>query len=146
MFDCLSKNEREFLVEAIRCDCRQDARTSTETRLLRQAQFEKHAGGSRSEPWHVDQIRFGSENGQAMVRIGQTRVVTQSVLKMVAPRDGKPNEGEIKINIEFTSLKHAVEFSQQTTTLTEMRVELQQFIDKRLKSSRATDREGLCII
>ena len=37
MFQTLSKNEREFLVEAINLDCRADARTAKETRLIRQA-------------------------------------------------------------------------------------------------------------
>lgn len=81
-----------------------------------------------------------------MVRIGQTKVVTQSNLKIISPRPGKPNEGEIKINVEFTSLMHSAEFNQQTNTLSEMRIEIQSFIDKVLKSSRATDKEGLCII
>ncbi len=81
-----------------------------------------------------------------MVNIGQTKVVTQSVLKIISPKIGKPNEGEIKIQVEFTSLGHSAEFNQQTSTLSEMRIEIANFIDKVLKSSRATDREGLCII
>ena len=81
-----------------------------------------------------------------MVRIGQTKVVTQSILKIISPRPGKPNEGDLKINIEFGSLNHSAEFNQQFNTLSEMRIEIQSFIDKVLKSSRATDREGLCII
>ena len=81
-----------------------------------------------------------------MVNIGQTKVVTQSVLKIISPKIGKPNEGEIKIQVEFTSLSHSAEFNQQTNTLSEMRIEISNFIDKVLKSSRATDREGLCII
>ena len=59
----------------------------------------------------MEQIRFGRENGQVMVRIGQTKVITQSVLKIISPRVGKPNEGEIKINIDFTALAHTAEFN-----------------------------------
>lgn len=73
-------------------------------------------------------------------------MVTQSTLKIVSPKPGKPNEGDIKINVEFTSLNHQAEFVQQTNTLSEMRIEIANFIDKVLKSSRATDREGLCIL
>ena len=73
MFQTLSKNEREFLVEAINLDCRADARTAKETRLVRQAQFEACRS---SAPWQVDQIRFGEENGQVMLRMGQTKVIT----------------------------------------------------------------------
>lgn len=73
-------------------------------------------------------------------------MLTSSALKIVSPKPGKPNEGEFRVQIDFGSLLHAAEFSQQTTTLTEMRVELSNFIDKVIKSSRTTDREGLCIV
>ena len=46
-----------------------------------------------------------------MVRIGQTKVITQSVLKIISPRAGKPNEGELKINIDFAALGHSAEFN-----------------------------------
>ena len=51
MFQTLSTNERDFLLEAINLDCRADARTAKETRLIRQAQFENHR---RDAPWQVD--------------------------------------------------------------------------------------------
>lgn len=38
------------------------------------------------------------------------------------------------------------EFANQTQTLQEMRIEVQNFIEKITRSSRATDKEGLCII
>jgi exosome complex RNA-binding protein Rrp42 (RNase PH superfamily) len=59
---------------------------------------------------------------------------------------GKPQEGFLKFNVEFDSLQQAAEFTNQTTTLQEMKIEIQNFIDKIVKSSRVTDREGLCII
>jgi len=65
---------------------------------------------------------------------------------MVSPKPGKPNEGDLKINVEFASLMHSAEYAQQTNTLSEMRIEIASFIDKVLKQSRTTDREGLCII
>ena len=81
-----------------------------------------------------------------MLRVGQTKVVTQSTLKMVSPKPGKPNEGDLKITLDFGSLNHSAEYAQQTNTLSEMRIEISSFIDKVLKQSRTTDREGLCII
>ena len=53
MFQTLSKNERDFLLQAINLDCRSDARSAKETRLIRQAQFEQRAG-VREAPWMVD--------------------------------------------------------------------------------------------
>jgi len=67
MFQTLSKNEQQFLVEAINLDCRADARTAKETRLIRQAHFENIR---RDAPWQVDQIHFGEENGQVLLRLG----------------------------------------------------------------------------
>jgi len=34
------------------------------------------------------------------------------MLKIISPRAGKPNEGELKINIEFASLLHSAEYNQ----------------------------------
>ena len=41
---------------------------------------------------------------------------------------------------------HSAEYAQQANTLSEMRIEISSFIDKVLKQSRTTDREGLSII
>ena len=31
---------------------------------------------------------------------------------MISPRPGKPNEGDLKINVEFASLMHSAEYAQ----------------------------------
>jgi len=66
MFSTLSKNEKEFLIEAIEADCRADARSALETRLLRHAELQS----KYSKEGLAEQIRFGSENGQVLVKIG----------------------------------------------------------------------------
>lgn len=71
MFQTVSTNEREFLYEAIKADCRVDARTANETRLLRQAYL-----NAKNQECGNEQIRFGSENGQVMVKVGHTKVIT----------------------------------------------------------------------
>lgn len=58
----------------------------------------------------------------------------------------KPQEGFLKYNVEFDSLNHLAEYANQTQTLQEMKIEMQNFIEKITRSSRATDKEGLCII
>jgi exosome complex component RRP45 len=67
-------------------------------------------------------------------------------MKLVSPQQGKPNEGFFKFNIEFSSLIHGSEYTNMTNILSEMRVDISRFIDKVLKSSRAIDRESLCIV
>jgi exosome complex RNA-binding protein Rrp42 (RNase PH superfamily) len=92
------------------------------------------------------EIRFGQANGQAHLKLGRTHVLTQTSLKLVQPQGGKPNEGFYKFNIDFSSLLHGCEAAGMNVTLKEMKIDISQFIGKVLKSSRAIDRETLCII
>lgn len=78
--------------------------------------------------------------------MGKTKVLSQTSLKLVSPQPGKPNEGFFRFNVEFSSLMQASEFTGMTGTLSEMRIDISRFIDKVMKSSRATDRESLCIV
>lgn len=78
--------------------------------------------------------------------MGRTHILTQASLKLVSPSPNKPNEGFFRFNTEFSSLMHSAEYTSSTMTLSEMRVDITRFIDKVLKSSRATDRESLCIV
>jgi exosome complex component RRP45 len=126
MFQTLSINERDFLKEAIKTDFRVDARGRLAFR-------------------HLD-LRFGTSNGQALLKLGRTQISTQSSLKLIQPQGSKPNEGTFKFNVEFSSLVHGCENAGMNVTLQEMKIEIAQFIDKVLKSSRAIDRESLCIV
>jgi exosome complex component RRP45 len=46
-----------------------------------------------------------------LLQVGQTKVITQSQLKIISPKPGKPNEGEVKFNVEFASLQHSAEYN-----------------------------------
>jgi len=81
-----------------------------------------------------------------MLKLGRTQVATQASLKLMQPQGGKPNEGNFKFNVEFSSLLHGCENAGMNVTLQEMRIDISRFIDKVLKSSRAIDRESLCIV
>jgi hypothetical protein len=77
MFLSLTKNERLFLNTAISAGVRADARTALETRLLRSAHIAKiNNPGEVETLGGFNSIRFGQENGQVMVKLGQTKVVT----------------------------------------------------------------------
>jgi exosome complex component RRP45 len=99
-------------------------------------------------------IKFGqntiknkmNKNGQVLVQFGHTKILTQTQLKLCSPNKAKPQEGFFKFNVEFDCLNHMAEFANQTQTLQEMKVEIQSFIEKITRNSRATDKEGLCII
>ena len=59
-----------------------------------------------------------------LIKLGQTKVLTQSSLKIVNPKESRPNEGDIRFNVEFAALSHSAEFNQSTNTLGEMRIEV----------------------
>jgi exosome complex component RRP45 len=94
---------------------------------------------------HID-VRYGTANGQVLLKLGKTHIQANSSLKLTQPREGKPNEGTYKFNVEFSSLLHGCDNAGMNITIQEMRVDIALFIDKVLKSSRAIDRESLCII
>lgn len=64
-------------------------------------------------------IKFGhnsennqmNKNGQVMVKYGNTKIVTQTQLKLCSPNAGKPQEGFIKYNVEFDCLNHMAEYA-----------------------------------
>ena len=97
MYQSLSINERDFIKEAIKSDFRVDAR-------------------GRQAFRHLD-IRFGTSNGQAMLKLGRTQVATQASLKLMQPQGSKPNEGNFKFNVEFSSLLHGCENAGMNITL-----------------------------
>ena len=134
MFAPISLNEQDFILEAVRHNFRVDARAPLDMRNVRLS-FCTNATPSQH-----------NKNGQVQVQFGHTRVLTQTQLKLCSPAPGKPQEGFLKFVVDFDSLNHLAEFANQTQTLQEMKIEMQNFIEKILRSSRATDKEGLCII
>jgi exosome complex RNA-binding protein Rrp42 (RNase PH superfamily) len=81
-----------------------------------------------------------------LLKIGKTAIIGQTSMKLTNPTSGREKEGFIKYQVEFDSVHHLAEFANQTHTLSEMKFELQNFIEKVIRSSRATDKEALCII
>ena len=98
MFSTISINEKDFIVQALESNFRVDARGPTELRNL--------------------DIKFGTntdrnpnnKNGQVLVSMGHTKILTQTQLKLCNPSmPGKPQEGFIKFNVDFDSLNHLSE-------------------------------------
>ena len=134
MFQPISLNEKSFIVEALKGGFRVDARSPEDLRNLDVKFCTNTSGGKHNK------------NGQVLLQMGHTKILTQTQLKLCSPLPGKPQEGFLKYQVEFDSLNHTAEFANQTTTLNETKVELQNFIEKTIRSSRVTDKEGLCII
>ena len=104
MFSTISVNERDFILDALKADCR--------------------VGGRSLHDWRSCEIKYGEKNGQVLLKLGKTHVLTTSHLKLMAPTPAKPQEGFLKFNIEFDCLQQMAEFANQTATLQEMRIEM----------------------
>ena len=70
MFNPISVNERDFIKEALESDFRVGGRSALDLRGL--------------------EVKFGKKNGQLLLKLGRTAVLTQSTLKLMSPKQAKP--------------------------------------------------------
>merc|ERR1712168_1472344 len=49
-------------------------------------------------------LGFGTDFGCAQVKLGETRILTQVSCKMNVPKDARPAEGLMKINVELSAM------------------------------------------
>ncbi|KAF9580777.1 Exosome complex component RRP45 [Lunasporangiospora selenospora] len=118
-----SKNEREFLLEALREGARIDGRKFYDFRTLR--------------------ISFGSDYGAVEVQLGNTRILAKVSCEVIRPYADKPTEGFLSFSTEISPMASTVfEAGRQT----DEEVLVSRMIEKAMRRSRALDTEGLCII
>jgi len=92
---------------------------------------------------HVD-ISFGSDFGCAQTRLGDTRVMAQVSCKMNVPKDARPAEGLMRINVELSPMA-APEFEGMRPN-SDLFVEISRILERLIKESKCVDLEALCII
>lgn len=99
MFSNISLNERDFILDAMQNNFRVDARGPMDQRAI-----DVKFGTNTSRSKH-------NKNGQVLLSMGHTRILTQTQLKLCSPLPGKPQEGFLKYSVEFDSLNHLAEFA-----------------------------------
>ncbi|XP_034825015.1 exosome complex component RRP45 [Maniola hyperantus] len=99
-------------------------------------------GRSYNESRKLD-IKFGSEYGSCIVSIGETKVLAQVSCEVVQPKQIRPNEGILYINVEISPMA-APQF--EANRQTDLTVYLNRLLEKCYKDSKCIDLESLCIV
>ncbi|KAF9822795.1 hypothetical protein SFRURICE_000864 [Spodoptera frugiperda] len=119
----LSNCEKNFINKVVVEGHRLDGRTYDESRSL--------------------SISFGSDYGSCMVSLGETKVLANVSCEVVQPKQIRPNEGTIYINLEISPMA-APQF--EANRQTEFSVYLNRLLEKCYKDSKCVDLESLCIV
>ncbi|XP_023942882.2 exosome complex component RRP45 isoform X2 [Bicyclus anynana] len=119
----LSNCEKNFVQKTIAEGYRLDGRNYNECRKLN--------------------IAFGSEYGSCIVSIGETKVLSQVSCEVVQPKQIRPNEGLLNINVEISPMA-APQF--EANRQTDLTVYLNRLLEKCYKDSKCIDLESLCIV
>ncbi|SMQ48552.1 unnamed protein product [Zymoseptoria tritici ST99CH_3D7] len=118
-----SKNEREFLLSALRENIRLDNRAFDQFRPI--------------------ELAFGDEYGVCDVRLGKTRVMVAISAEVIAPYTDRKFDGVFTISTELSPIASpAFEVGRQDQT----EILLSRILEKTIRRSGALDTESLCII
>ncbi|KAM3130549.1 hypothetical protein pb186bvf_017358 [Paramecium bursaria] len=102
--------------------------------------------GKRLDGRDLFQIRditclFGPpETGSVELQWGETRIFAQTNATIVTPHVARPQEGYLKFHIDLSILRDTLGINPQKQSM-----EIEKFIDRVIKGSKALDTESLCI-
>eukprot|EP00736_Rhodelphis_marinus_P011310 Rmarinus@m.2562 len=119
----LSKNERDFIVSALRDGVRVDGRAPNKYRPVA--------------------IEYGPAIGAVEVRIGFTRVMCRVTCEVVEPTSDRASEGQLKFVCECSSMAAPSFESGRPSDITK---EIERILERALKTGRMVDTEALCIL
>ncbi|KAK7530170.1 ribosomal protein S5 domain 2-type protein [Phyllosticta citribraziliensis] len=119
----LSRNERDFILQALGENIRLDGRKFDAFRDL--------------------DLSFGDEYGAADVKLGKTRVLARVSADVTAPFADRKFDGVFSISTEFSPMASpAFEVGRQT----DAEIILSRILEKAIRRSGALDTESLCIV
>ncbi|XP_063823188.1 exosome complex component RRP45 [Ostrinia nubilalis] len=119
----LSNCEKSFIQKIVSEGHRLDGRNYNESRRL--------------------DISFGSDYGSCIVCLGETKVLAQVSCEVTQPKQIRPNEGILYINVEISPMA-APQF--EANRQTDLTVYLNRLLEKCYKDSKCIDLESLCIV
>ncbi|XP_049865623.1 exosome complex component RRP45 [Pectinophora gossypiella] len=119
----LSNCEKNFLHKIVSEGHRLDGRSYNESRNLN--------------------IFFGSEYGSCIVSLGETKILAQVSCEVVQPKQIRPNEGILYINVEIGPMAG---YQFEPNRQTDLSVYLNRLLEKCYKDSKCIDLESLCIV
>ncbi|XP_066154347.1 uncharacterized protein Rrp45 [Euwallacea fornicatus] len=118
----ISNPEKQFLIKNLKEWTRLDGRSFDECREVK--------------------IEFGKDWGCCFVSLGKTQVIAQVTCELQEPNSSRPSEGILNINLELTPMGDS---NFEPGRQTELFCQLNRFIEKCIKDSRALDLESLCV-
>ncbi|XP_030029263.2 LOW QUALITY PROTEIN: exosome complex component RRP45 [Manduca sexta] len=119
----LSSCEKNFIQKIVSEGHRLDGRNYNESRNLN--------------------ISFGSDYGSCIVSLGETKVLSQVTCEVTQPKQIRPNEGILYVNVEIGPMA-APHF--EANRQTDLSVYLNRLLEKCYKDSKCIDLESLCIV
>lgn len=87
-------------------------------------------------------INFGLERGCCMVDLGRTKVMAQVSCEVATPKESRPTEGILFVNVELSSMAAPYFDSSRPS---EASAEVNRLLERCLKDSGCVDLESLCI-
>ncbi|KAJ9158432.1 Exosome complex component rrp45 [Coniochaeta hoffmannii] len=118
-----SLNEKQFVLQALKDNLRQDGRDLDAYRPL--------------------DLTFGDEYGHADVKLGKTRVLAKASAEVTVPYTDRPLDGIFTIAAELSPMTSP---SFEVGRPTEIEVLLSRLLEKTVRRSGALDTESLCLV
>ncbi|KAH8909795.1 hypothetical protein BR93DRAFT_419749 [Coniochaeta sp. PMI_546] len=118
-----SLNEKQFVLQALKENLRQDGREFDVYRPL--------------------DLTFGDEYGHADVKLGKTRVLAKASAEVTVPYADRPLDGIFTIAAELSPMTSP---SFEVGRPTEIEVLLSRLLEKTVRRSGALDTESLCLV
>uniref|UniRef100_A0A4W4EVY9 Exosome complex component RRP45 n=1 Tax=Electrophorus electricus TaxID=8005 RepID=A0A4W4EVY9_ELEEL len=111
--------------------------------LLKAIESKKRLDGRQTYDYRSIKISFGTDYGCCSVNLGKTRVLAQVSCELVPPKDSRPTEGIIFLNLELSPMASP---AFQTNRQSELLVTLNRQLERCLRNSRCIDTESLCVV
>ncbi|XP_067944158.1 exosome complex component RRP45-like isoform X2 [Watersipora subatra] len=103
----------------------------------------KRLDGRRAYDYRNIQIEFGADYGCCHVKLGDTMVMAQVRCDLVEPKQSRPNEGCLMINLDFN---HVAAPGFEPSRLSRVGIQMNRLLERCIKECRCVDLETLCII
>jgi len=109
-------------------------------RCLQERQRLDHRRPFVTRPVHIE---FRNEFGSAVVSLGLTKVLAQTSCKIVKPKETRPNEGRLRLQLKNS---HTMVFNFETGRQTQWTTLMSRQLLQNIRDSGCVDMESLCIL
>lgn len=103
----------------------------------------KRLDGRKLDEHRKVRLNFGTGYGSVQVSLGETRCLAKITCEVGAPKNARPHEGQMFINVEFGPMAAA---HYEPGKQPEMAVLISRILERAFSDSRCVDLESLCIV